>query len=75
MITTQKHFIHGNNTKESGGTHAFLFAHLTPYELSLGKWWRSKEKVPGDNPYAGYLSAKNWNFNEVRFFLSFKIIL
>ena len=66
-----EHFIHGNYTKESGGTHAFLKPYLDRYDLAIApseKWWRSREKVPGDNPYAGYLSAKNWNFNEVNRF-------
>ena len=29
--------------------------------------------MPGDNPYAGFLSAKNWMLNEVPFVLIFFI--
>ena len=72
-----EHFIHGNYTKESGGTHAFLRPYLSKYELAIApaeKWWRSNEKQPGKNPYAGYLSAKNWSLNEVQLFtFPFKI--
>ena len=47
---------------------------LSPEELRLGKnkavnsgrgWYRSKEKVAGMYPYAGYLTNKNWHLNEV----------
>ena len=56
------------------GTHAVMRAYLTPWDLYLGKnneinsgrgWYRSKENVVGDYPYAGYLTNKKWHLNEV----------
>ena len=56
------------------GTHAVMASYLTPWELEFGKnkeinsgrgFYRSKEKVAGDNPYAGYLTNKKWHLNEV----------
>ena len=56
------------------GTHARMAPYLTPWELLLGEnedinsgrgWYRSKEKLAGDNPYAGYLTNKKWHLNEV----------
>ena len=34
-------------------------------ELAMGRWYRSKEKVAGMNPFGGYLSSKKWHLNEV----------
>ena len=47
------------------GTHAQLAGGLTLTELDLGRWYRSREKVAGMNPYGGYLTNKKWNLNEV----------
>ena len=47
------------------GTHARLGAFLGPIELEMGSWYRSQEKVPGLNSYAGYLTNKKWHLNEV----------
>ena len=55
------------------GTHAQLNYFVESYELELGEeyhpkgrgWYRSKEKVSGSNPYAGYLTNKKWHLNEV----------
>ena len=47
------------------GTHAQLASFLYEYELALGRWWRSTEKISGFNPYAGSLSNKKWILNEV----------
>ena len=47
------------------GTHAMMAGFLYPYELALGRWHRSKEKVSGNNPYIGYLTNKKWHLNEV----------
>ena len=56
------------------GTHAMMASALGPLELSLGEnkeinsgrgWYRSKEKVAGMFPYAGYLTNKKWHLNEV----------
>ena len=47
------------------GTHAQIEAHLAPYELAMGRWYRSKEMVSGMNPIGGYLTNKKWHLNEV----------
>ena len=46
------------------GTHAQLTPYLEPYELDMGRWYRSKENVEV-NPYFGFLSNKKWHLNEV----------
>ena len=28
------------------GTHAYVYSYLQPWELQLGKWWRSTEPIP-----------------------------
>ena len=49
------------------GTHAHGPAsYLEPYHLDMGRWHRSKEKLVGNNPFAGYLTNKKWNLNEVK---------
>ena len=47
------------------GTHALVAGGLTLSELDLGRWYRSKEKLDGMNPFAGYLTNKKWHLNEV----------
>ena len=47
------------------GTHASIKSYLVPSELAMGRWYRSKEKVSGNNPYVGYLTNKKWHLNEV----------
>ena len=57
-----EHNIHGN------GTHAVIGGFLKKKDLEIApaeKWWRSKEKMPGDNAHCGYLTAKHWILNEV----------
>ena len=50
------------------GTHVLLTSYRAPWELSLGRWYRSKDRVSlSINPYAGYLSNKKWYLNEVSF--------
>ena len=46
------------------GTHAQIAGYLYPDLLAMGRWYRSKEKVSGTNPYAGYLTKKKWHMNE-----------
>ena len=48
------------------GTHAMLIGYLTPHELEMGRWWRSKERLRGGDPNYGYVSNKKWKLNEVR---------
>ena len=52
------------------GTHAQMSYSLTPYEKSLGRWWKGN-LVQGDYPYAGYLSDKKWHLNEASDIFSF----
>ena len=47
------------------GTHALLSTHLTQQHFCWDKWYRSKEILRGNNPYAGYLTNKKWSLNEV----------
>ena len=48
------------------GTHAWYGYTLNSYMLSMGRWYRSKEKLVGhNNQYAGYLTNKKWHLNEV----------
>ena len=48
------------------GTHAQMIGgNLEPYELAMGKWYRSKERLSGFFPYTGYLTNKKWHLNEV----------
>ena len=55
------------------GTHAQLNYFVDDDEVELGKtyhpegtgWYRSKDTVPGDFPYAGYITNKKWHLNEV----------
>ena len=55
------------------GTHAYMVGYLYPSDLAMGKWYhpegrgwyRSKEKIAGDNPNAGYLTNRKWHLNEV----------
>ena len=59
-------------------THVFMNSYVGPWEISLGRhpdfsprmlhkggevWYRSKERVDGYS-YGGYLSMKDWRFNE-----------
>ena len=48
------------------GTHAWMTGFVGTYILAWGRWHRSKERVAGINPYAGYLTNKKWNLNEVK---------
>ena len=52
------------------GTHAQMFYTLTPWEKSLGRWWKGN-LVMGNYPYAGYLSDKKWHLNEASDIFSF----
>ena len=60
-------------------THVFMAGFVDPWEISLGRhpglsdrmthkgggvWYKSKERID-EFPYAGYLSRKEWRFNEV----------
>lgn len=48
------------------GTHALMYPYLYANQLAMGIWYRSKEKLPGKNPYGGFLTMKKWHLNEVR---------
>ena len=60
-------------------THVYMSSYVGPWEISLGRhpalsprmthkggdvWFRSQERVD-KFPYGGYLSRKDWRFNEV----------
>ena len=63
-INISKHVI-------GAGTHALMTLSLPPMYLDMGRWHRSKEKVSGINPFAGYLTNKKWHLNEVIYFKLF----
>ena len=46
------------------GTHGMMTFTVSGAYLKLGKWYRSKEKVSGTNPYGGYITNKKWDLNE-----------
>ena len=48
------------------GTHAYMGGSLLPFELAMGRWYRSQEKMAGDYPFGGYLTNKKWHLNEVK---------
>ena len=70
-------YAHFNNITQhdalGAGTHAQLNYFVDVDEVELGKtyhpegkgWYRSKDTVPGDFPYAGYITNKKWHLNEV----------
>ena len=51
-------------------THVWKGAYLTPWEESLGLWWRSKEVFEGEIPYGGFLTRKKWKHYEVNYNLN-----
>ena len=51
-------------------THVIWASYLTPWEKALGLWWRSKEIVTGQYPYAGFLTRKKWKHYEVNYKLN-----
>ena len=69
------HFDHMTEQDVIGaGTHAYMTSYLSPTDLSFGEneeinsgrgWYRSKARVAGKYPYAGYLTNKKWHLNEV----------
>ena len=60
---------------QTKGTHAFVYSYLEPWQLELGKWWRSTENIPGLQPYGGFMVRKKWHLGEVLFaIISFRFI-
>ena len=67
MIITDDWDHFKNMTKHDvigAGTHVHMTVHLTPHELAMGRWHRSKEMLSGFHPYGGYLTNKKWHLNE-----------
>ena len=54
----------------SSGTHTQLFSHMSQIELVWGQEYNHDrgfyrgELMPGDYPYNGYFTSKNWHLNE-----------
>ena len=46
------------------GSSVVLAAFLFDYELEWGKWYRSKQRRGGVNPFASYLLNKKWTMEE-----------
>ena len=67
-ITADNWDHYDNITKQDvmgAGTHAYMGGELDSYDLAMGRWYRSKEKLSGNYPYGGYLTNKKWHLNEV----------
>ena len=68
-------WVHHNVLMEHGiienNTHVTWRAYLTPWEKSLGLWWRSKEVFEGEIPFGGFLTRKKWKHYEVNYNLNF----
>ena len=56
------------------GTHAYMASRISLIKVNIGEnkeinsgrgWYRSKERVEGHYPYAGYLTNKKWHLNKV----------
>ena len=47
------------------GTHCMVTSSPSVWEFTLGRWYKSKEKMEGDFPFAGFLTNKKWPLNEV----------
>ena len=66
-ITADNWDHYDNITKQDvmgAGTHAYMGGELDSYDLAMGRWYRSKEKLSGNYPYGGYLTNKKWHLNE-----------
>ena len=46
------------------GTSVFEVSFMYEGELELGKWYRSKERKGGVNPFASYMLNKKWTLEE-----------
>ena len=46
------------------GTSVFEISFLWDDLIELGKWYRSKEKKGGENPFASYMLNKKWTLEE-----------
>ena len=73
MIITKSWDEFDNLTKYgllSSGTHTQLFSHMSQIELVWGQEYNHDrgfyrgELMPGDYPYNGYFTSKNWHLNE-----------
>ena len=73
MIITKSWDEFNNITKQgllSSGTHAQLCDFMMQYELVWGQEYNHDrgfyrgELMPGDYPYNGYFTSKNWHLNE-----------
>ena len=59
------HFSNLSKLVISTGKYALMTGGIYEAETSLGRWYRSEEKVAGKYPYGGYLTTKKWHLNEV----------
>ena len=46
------------------GSSVFEVSFLWDYELEWGKWYRSKDRKGGQNPFPSYLMNKKWTMEE-----------
>ena len=69
MEVTQQEWLEYTETLiMEDGTHATMRSHLdydTTQIAPMDKWWKSEERLPGENPYIMYISSRKWISNEV----------
>ena len=46
------------------GSSVFQVGFLLDYWLEWGKWYRSKDRASGQNPFGSYLMNKKWTMEE-----------
>ena len=46
------------------GSSVFQVSYLWDYELEWGRWYRSKDRKGGRNPFPSYLMNKKWTMEE-----------
>ena len=46
------------------GSSVFQVSYLWDYELEWGRWYRSKDRKGGENPFVSYLMNKKWTMEE-----------
>ena len=47
------------------GKYAFLSGYIGGGIEDYGRWYKSRDKLEGLNPYGGYISNKKWEHIEV----------
>ena len=48
----------------TSGSSVVEVAYMAPYELAYGKWYRSRGRKLGSNPFISYYTNKKWTLEE-----------